>query len=83
MNGVLTIDGVKKSGITVKIVSKGEDGIRAGTIIDSVLTAEDGSYVFNVRPNRNYQILIEDGKGNKSKHDITASDYIKQNYLCM
>ena len=81
VNGVLTIDGVKKSGITVKIVSKGEDGIRAGTIIDSVLTAEDGSYVFNVRPNRNYQILIEDGKGNKSKHDITASDYINQNYL--
>ena len=81
VNGVLTIDGVKKSGITVKIISKGEDGIRAGTIIDSVLTAEDGSYVFNVRPNRNYQILIEDGKGNKSKHDITASDYINQNYL--
>ena len=81
VNGVLTIDGVKKSGITVKVVSKGEDGIRAGTIIDSVLTAEDGSYVFNVRPNRNYQILIEDGKGNKSKHDITASDYINQNYL--
>jgi outer membrane protein OmpA-like peptidoglycan-associated protein len=46
-----------------------------------VLTAEDGSYVFNVRPNRNYQILIEDGRGNKSKHDITASDYINQNYL--
>ena len=81
VNGVLTIDGVKKSGISVKIISKGEDGIRAGTIIDSVLTAEDGSYVFNVRPNRNYQILIEDGKGNKSKHDITASDYINQNYL--
>ncbi len=81
VNGVLTIDGVKKSGITVKIISKGEDGIRAGTIIDSVLTAEDGSYVFNVRPNRNYQLLIEDGKGNKSKHDITASDYINQNYL--
>ena len=81
VNGVLTIDGVKKSGITVKVVSKGEDGIRAGTIIDSVLTAEDGSYVFNVRPNRNYQILIEEGKGNKSKHDITASDYIIQNYL--
>ena len=81
VNGVLTIDGVKKSGITVKIISKGEDGIRAGTIIDSVLTAEDGSYVFNVRPNRNYQILIEDGRGNKSKHDITASDYINQNSL--
>ena len=81
VNGVLTIDGVKKSGISVKIISKGEDGIKAGTIIDSVLTAEDGSYVFNVRPNRNYQILIEDGKGNKSKHDITASDYINQNYL--
>jgi outer membrane protein OmpA-like peptidoglycan-associated protein len=81
VNGVLTIDGVKKSGITVKIISKGEDGIKAGTIIDSVLTAEDGSYVFNVRPNRNYQILIEDGRGNKSKHDITASDYINQNSL--
>ena len=81
VNGVLTIDGVKKSGISVKIISKGEDGIKAGTIIDSVLTAEDGSYVFNVRPNRNYQILIEDGRGNKSKHDITASDYINQNYL--
>jgi outer membrane protein OmpA-like peptidoglycan-associated protein len=81
VNGVLTIDGVKKSGISVKIISKGEDGIKAGTIIDSVLTAEDGSYVFNVRPNRNYQILIEDGRGNKSKHDITASDYINQNSL--
>ena len=81
VNGVLTIDGVKKSGISVKIISKGEDGIKAGTIIDSVLTAEDGSYAFSVRPNRNYQILIEDGRGNKSKHDITASDYINQNYL--
>jgi outer membrane protein OmpA-like peptidoglycan-associated protein len=78
VNGEVTVDGQKKSGITVKIISKGEDGIRAGTVIDSVVTAEDGSYVFNVRPNRNYQILIEDGKGNKSTNDITASDYVKQ-----
>lgn len=81
VNGEVTVDGEKKLGISVKIISKGEDGIKAGTIIDSVLTAEDGSYVFNVRPNRNYQILIEDGKGNKSKNDITASDYISQNSL--
>ena len=78
VNGEVTIDGVKKSGISVKIISKGDDGMKAGTIIDSVVTAEDGSYAFNVRPNRNYQILIEDGKGNKSTNDITASDYVKQ-----
>ena len=78
VNGEVTIDGVKKSGISVKIISKGDDGMKAGTIIDSVVTAEDGSYAFNVRPNRNYQILIEDGNGNKSTNDITASDYVKQ-----
>ena len=78
VNGAVTVDGQKKSGITVKIISKGEDGIMAGTIIDSAVTAEDGSYAFKVRPNRNYQILIEDGNGNKSTNDITASDYVKQ-----
>jgi outer membrane protein OmpA-like peptidoglycan-associated protein/tetratricopeptide (TPR) repeat protein len=79
INGEVTIDSLKKPGLIVKLISKGTDGSKAGTIIDSMLTGSTGNYAFNVRPNREYQLLIEDRNGNKSVQDIGSNGYVNLN----
>jgi outer membrane protein OmpA-like peptidoglycan-associated protein len=65
--------------LIVKLISKGTDGNKVGTIIDSMVTGSTGNYDFKVRPNREYQLLIEDGNGNKSLQDIGANGYVNLN----
>lgn len=79
ISGEVTIDSLKKPGLVVKLISKGTDGYKAGTVIDSMVTGPTGDYAFNVRPNRDYQLLIEDGNGNKSVQDIGSNDYVNLN----
>ena len=79
ISGEVTIDSLKKPGLIVKLISKGTDGNKTGTIIDSMVTGSTGNYVFNVRPNREYQLLIEDGNGNKSVQDIGSNGYVNLN----
>ena len=76
INGNIAIDNSKKPGLIVKLISKGADGITAGTIIDSMITGPTGEYTFKVRPNREYQIFVEDGNGNKSFQDITSEGFV-------
>jgi outer membrane protein OmpA-like peptidoglycan-associated protein len=79
ISGEVTIDSLKKPGLIVKLISKGTDGNKTGTIIDSMVTGSTGNYAFNVRPNRDYQLLIEDGNGNKSLQDIGSNGYVNLN----
>jgi len=79
ISGEVTIDSLKKPGLIVKLISKGTDGNKNGTIIDSMVTGSTGNYAFNVRPNRDYQLLIEDGNGNKSVQDIGSNGYVNLN----
>jgi outer membrane protein OmpA-like peptidoglycan-associated protein len=79
ISGEVTIDSLKKPGLIVKLISKGTDGNKTGTIIDSMVTGSTGNYAFNVRPNREYQLLIEDGNGNKSVQDIGSNGYVNLN----
>lgn len=79
ISGEVTIDSLKKSGLVVKLISKGTDGSKAGTVIDSIVTGPTGDYAFNVRPNREYQLLIEDGNGNKLVQDIGSNGYVNLN----
>jgi len=79
ISGEVTIDSLKKPGLVVKLISKGTDGYKAGTVIDSMVTGPTGDYAFNVRPNREYQLLIEDGNGNKSVQDIGSNGYVNLN----
>jgi outer membrane protein OmpA-like peptidoglycan-associated protein len=79
ISGEVTIDSLKKPGLIVKLISKGTDGNKTGTIIDSMVTGSTGNYAFNVRPNRDYQLLIEDGNGNKSVQDIGSNGYVNLN----
>ncbi len=79
ISGEVTIDSLKKPGLVVKLISKGTDGYKAGTVIDSLVTGPTGNYAFNVRPNREYQLLIEDGNGNKSVQDIGSNGYVNLN----
>lgn len=79
ISGDVTIDSLKKPGLIVKLISKGTDGNKTGTIIDSMVTGSTGNYAFNVRPNREYQLLIEDGNGNKSVQDIGSNGYVNLN----
>ena len=79
ISGEVTIDSLKKPGLIVKLISKGTDGNKTGTIIDSMVTGSTGNYAFNVRPNREYQLLIEDGNGNKSLQDIGSNGYVNLN----
>ena len=79
ISGEVTIDSLKKSGLVVKLISKGTDGSKAGTVIDSIVTGPTGDYAFNVRPNREYQLLIEDGNGNKLVLDIGSNGYVNLN----
>ena len=79
ISGEVTIDSLKKPGLVVKLISKGTDGYKAGTVIDSMVTGTTGNYAFNVRPNREYQLLIEDGNGNKSVQDIGSNGYVNLN----
>jgi outer membrane protein OmpA-like peptidoglycan-associated protein len=65
--------------LVVKLISKGTDGYKAGTVLDTVVTGPTGDYAFNVRPNREYQLLIEDGNGNKSIQDIGSNGYVNLN----
>jgi len=79
INGEVTIDGIKKPGIKVTLLSNGNDGYKAGTILDSLYTDANGNYDFKVKPNREYQLLIEDGNGNKSLQEIGANGYVNLN----
>ena len=79
ISGEVTIDSLKKPGLVVKLISKGTDGTKVGTVIDSIVTGPTGDYAFNVRPNREYQLLIEDGNGNKSVQDIGSNGYVNLN----
>jgi outer membrane protein OmpA-like peptidoglycan-associated protein len=79
ISGEVTIDSLKKPGLVVKLISKGTDGSKAGTVIDSIVTGPTGDYAFNVRPNREYQLLIEDGNGNKLVQDIGSNGYVNLN----
>lgn len=79
ISGEVTIDSLKKPGLVVKLISKGTDGYKAGTLIDSMVTGATGNYAFNVRPNREYQLVIEDGNGNKSVQDIGSNGYVNLN----
>ena len=79
INGEVAIDSLKKPGIVVKLISKGTDGTKAGTVLDSIVTGPTGDYAFNVRPNREYQLLIEYGNGNKSVQEIGSNGYVNLN----
>ena len=79
INGEVTVDGIKKPGIKVTLLSNGNDGYKAGTILDSLYTDANGNYDFKVKPNREYQLLIEDGNGNKSLQEIGANGYVNLN----
>lgn len=79
INGEVTLDGIKKPGIKVTLLSNGNDGYKAGTILDSLYTDANGNYDFKVKPNREYQLLIEDGNGNKSLQEIGANGYVNLN----
>ena len=79
INGEVTVDGIKKPGIKVTLLSNGNDGYKAGTILDSLYTDANGNYDFKVKPNREYQLLIEDGNGNKSLQEIGSNGYVNLN----
>ncbi len=79
INGEVTVDGIKKPGIKVTLLSNRNDGYKAGTILDSLYTDANGNYDFKVKPNREYQLLIEDGNGNKSLQEIGANGYVNLN----
>ena len=79
INGEVTVDGMKKPGIKVTLLSNGNDGYKAGTILDSLYTDANGNYDFKVKPNREYKLLIEDGNGNKSLQEIGANGYVNLN----
>jgi outer membrane protein OmpA-like peptidoglycan-associated protein len=79
INGEVTVDGIKKPGIKVTLLSNGNDGYKAGTILDSLYTDANGNYDFKVKPNRAYKLLIEDGNGNKSLQEIGANGYVNLN----
>ena len=76
---LFTVDGIKKPGIKVTLLSNGNDGYKAGTILDSLYTDANGNYDFKVKPNRAYKLLIEDGNGNKSLQEIGANGYVNLN----
>jgi outer membrane protein OmpA-like peptidoglycan-associated protein len=79
INGEVTVDGVKKPGVKVTLLSNGNDGYKAGTVLDSLYTDANGNYDFKVKPNRDYKLLIDDGNGNKSLQDIGSNGYVNLN----
>ena len=79
INGEVTVDGVKKPGVKVTLLSNGNDGFKAGTVLDSLYTDANGNYDFKVKPNRDYKLLIDDGNGNKSLQDIGSNGYVNLN----
>lgn len=79
INGEVTVDGVKKPGVKVTLLSNGNDGFKAGTVLDSLYTDANGNYDFKVKPNRDYKLLIDDGYGNKSLQDIGSNGYVNLN----
>lgn len=77
IKGIVTVDGVKKSG--TKVFLKSTDDNTKNSIFDSTTTNENGIYSFIVKPNRKYQIFILDTNGNKSIQDVDLLGYVNSN----
>lgn len=76
MKGKINVDSASVPGKKIYVYEKNDNS--ASILIDSAIVDANSGYEFNVRPNKNYEFVAFDEKGNKFSKIISADGYIKQ-----
>lgn len=77
VNGKILLDSNTIAGKKVYLFKKDDNNI--SVLVDSATVNPESVYTFNVKPNKNYEILAFDEQGNKYTHQIISDGYIKSN----